>query len=219
MRYDITTEFTQLTETTGTVQNISCFNAVEVSDKAQADTGILLAPLQKFSFADQTLYVRCAAQGGATISVVPFELAAEGGGLLVIQSAFTDISMDNGVISFLNSAGQVVKYFNLPEEIYLRSIGTTFVPDFAFSESAYPNSTNPNLDGKPVLVLHVKGDDLNNPYDTFYFVNMEDLVDVYLPADDSISIAGNSIAVNWAALTLDTVSSTVEGAMWLEDDV
>lgn len=85
MRYTVTSDFIKINETTGTIQNISCTNAVEVSDNNQIDTGILLEPLQKISFTGQELYVRCAARGGAVVSVVPFELDKKGGGATIID--------------------------------------------------------------------------------------------------------------------------------------
>ena len=85
MRYNVTDSFTKIAETTGTIQNISCTNAVEVSDHNQIDTGILLEPLQKISFTGQELYVRCAARGGAVVSVVPFEVDKKGGGASIID--------------------------------------------------------------------------------------------------------------------------------------
>ncbi len=47
---------------------------------------------------------------------------------------------------------------DLPEEMFLDQAKTTLVSSFAWSDTEYPGSTNPNLDGKPVMVLAVKGD-------------------------------------------------------------
>ena len=49
-------------------------------------------------------------------------------------------------------------YFDFPEKLFLDQAGTTVVENFAWSAATYPGSTNPNLDGKTVLVLAVKGD-------------------------------------------------------------
>ena len=45
---------------------------------------------------------------------------------------------------------------NLPSEQFLDLTKTTYVDSFTWSSTTYPNSTNPNLDGKPVLVLALK---------------------------------------------------------------
>ena len=45
---------------------------------------------------------------------------------------------------------------DIPTEYLLDQAKTTFVQEFAYSEELYPGSTNPELDGKPVLVMAVK---------------------------------------------------------------
>lgn len=251
MLYSLTGEFTQIAETTGTIQNSSHVGTIEMSTSDTPDSGILIYPLQKVSFSDQTIYLRCI-DGYAEARVLPFELVTEGGDMQVLKRVFADISYSGSNLAFLSPTGEVLKYFNLPEEIYLRSIGTTFVPDFTWSALAYPNSVNPNLNGKPVLVLHIKGDSLDSPYEDWGFCNLEDLIDLYVPADPSIAITNNSIkaaisndagnlltkdntglkvssAINKAVIFGDTVTcnanfvlstapSTINGAMWLEDD-
>lgn len=108
------------------------------------------------------------------------------------------MSVDNGTVSFFTTkdgSGTAAFSFNFPTEYFLQQVGTGLVPNFAWSALTYPDSTNPNLDGKTVLVLAVKGDD--DPATVKYtFADVSSLIDVYAPADPSISIAGNSIAVN-----------------------
>ncbi len=60
---------------------------------------------------------------------------------------------------------------DLPEEMFLDQAKTTLVGSFAWSETEYPGSTNPNLDGKPVMVLAVKGDTSVS----YSFLNFESL--------------------------------------------
>lgn len=54
---------------------------------------------------------------------------------------------------------------------------TEFVPSFAFSETTYPGATDPKLEGKPVMVLAVKGE--NPDSCTYSFLSMAALVDTY----------------------------------------
>ena len=61
-----------------------------------------------------------------------------------------------------------------------------------WSDATYPGSTNPNLDGKPVMVLAVKGDGTNVSYS---FLDMQALVDTYSAADDSVVVNGYTIGV------------------------
>lgn len=78
---------------------------------------------------------------------------------------------------------------NLPEEQFLDLTKTEFVENFTWSNTTYPGSTNPNLDGKPVLVLALKDEDGNVAYS---FVNLEDLIDVYT-GTSPINVSGNII--------------------------
>ena len=65
---------------------------------------------------------------------------------------------------------------DIPTEYFLDQAKTTFVQSFSWSEGLYPGSENPNLDGKPVWIMAVKGDDNSV---TYSFVNLEALVDIY----------------------------------------
>ena len=58
MFYQLTSDFLKLNETTGTVQNSSVFT-IELSNKKEFDSGILLFPRQYYSFSNTTLYARC----------------------------------------------------------------------------------------------------------------------------------------------------------------
>ena len=76
---------------------------------------------------------------------------------------------------------------DVPTEYFLDQAKTTFVQEFAWSAETYAGSENPNLDGKPVLVMAVKGDDETV---TYSFVNVETLVDIYTGEEtDSITVA------------------------------
>ena len=100
MIYNVTNEFTKISETSGTIQNVGYVYPVEISDKAEADSGILLYPLNKISFADKTLYMRCAEPNGqAEIHVVPFVVDSDGntssGGSSTPANVATDEQIDD----------------------------------------------------------------------------------------------------------------------------
>lgn len=78
----------------------------------------------------------------------------------------------------------------LPKEQFLDLTKTTYVDSFAWSSTTYPNSTNPNLDGKPVLVLALKDSNGNVQYG---FVSLNDLVDVY-SGTTPIDVSGGTIS-------------------------
>lgn len=65
---------------------------------------------------------------------------------------------------------------SLPEEYFLDQTKTIFVNSFTWSSTTYPGSTDPSLDGQPVLVLAVKGSDNSISYS---FVSMLSLVNIY----------------------------------------
>ena len=95
-----------------------------------------------------------------------------------------------------DTTGEAAFSFDLPEEMFLDQTKTVFVGNFAWSDASYPGSTNPNLDGKPVMVLAVKGDSST----TYSFLDMETLVDTYSGAagdgSATVTVSGYTIAVN-----------------------
>lgn len=93
---------------------------------------------------------------------------------------------------------------NLPEEQFLDQTKTTFVNEFAWSEELYPNSTNPNLDTEPVLVLAVKGDT-----DVAYsFISMNKLVKIY-----KASTVASTVTLN-----IDDATNTISGEVNISAD-
>lgn len=93
---------------------------------------------------------------------------------------------------------------NLPEEQFLDQTKTTFVNEFVWSEELYPNSTNPNLDTEPVLVLAVKGDT-----DVAYsFISMNKFVKIYKA----------STVASTVTLTIDDATNTISGEVNISAD-
>lgn len=107
--------------------------------------------------------------------------------------------------------GTAAETFDFPEEIFLDQLRRQFVSNFAWSLATYPGSTDPNLDGKPVFVLAVKGDATANPTLTYSFVNVEYLVDVYTAADNSINISGYNVNVKISAVTGNLLELKTDG--------
>lgn len=72
MRYILSKEFTKISATSGTVQNISRINTLEMSTSTVQGSGLLLSPLQKHTFSNlSSFYLRCV-DGYAGACVVPF---------------------------------------------------------------------------------------------------------------------------------------------------
>ena len=106
----------------------------------------------------------------------------------------------------------------LPTEMFLDQAKTAFVANFAFNATTYAGATNPNLDGKPVLVLAVKGIDHNNNdavSTTYSFLDVSTLVDTYSAAAGNsakvLSIAGYTITFNVSANAKNAVEVLNDG--------
>ena len=96
MRYFLSKDFIQIAETSGTIQNTSHIYSAEISDNAQAGSGLILPPLKKFSFVDKTLYARCHDVTAVEIRVVPFIVDAGAGASATGSVAgFDDFTQDD----------------------------------------------------------------------------------------------------------------------------
>ena len=130
------------------------------------------------------------------------------------ENAFKSAKVDGNSVQFFTSAdksGTAAFTFDFPKEIFLDQTKTEFVDVFA----SYPGSTNPNLEGKPVMVLAVKGSDDTC---TYSFLNMASLVDTYKAkvqgkdASTTIEIAGYEVEVKV------NISKADDNALELKDD-
>ena len=103
MIYHVTNQFVPINETSGTIQNSGFIHDVEVSDKPEVNSGILLRPHDKISFSGTTLYMRCVDENSAVdIRVVPFFINAgtnSGGG-----SSTDDYTQDDAANDIINDA-------------------------------------------------------------------------------------------------------------------
>lgn len=77
--YRVNTDFIKISETTGTIQNTSRVFDLEVSNQPEPNSGIILFGLNKFSFSNETIYLRCI-DGVADVRVVPFTTDGSSGG-------------------------------------------------------------------------------------------------------------------------------------------
>lgn len=137
-----------------------------------------------------------------------------------IDTAFKSLSVSGNTVSFFGSTdatGTALATFDFPEEIFLDQAGTTLVENFAWSLATYPDSTNPNLEGKTVLVLAVKGDKETNPTVKYSFVNLQKLIDVYTAGDNSININGYNVSVKISA-TAGNLLSVVSDGLYVGSD-
>lgn len=105
---------------------------------------------------------------------------------------------------------------DFPTEMFLDQAKTTFVAKFKFDAATYPGATDPKLEGKPVMVLAVKGE--NPDSCTYSFLSMAALVDTYKAkvtgkdASTTVTIAGYEVDVKV------NVSAAAGNALTLKDD-
>ena len=97
-----------------------------------------------------------------------------------------------------DKTGTAAFEFDFPVEMVLDQAKTAFVPKFTWSLETYPGSEDPGLNGKPVMVLAVKGSDGSV---TYSFMGMASLVDTYKAkvsgkdASTTVTIAGYEVDV------------------------
>lgn len=112
-----------------------------------------------------------------------------------LGETFRSAAINGNTVSFFNTknaSGSAVFSFDLPETLLLNQVGTNIVENFMWSALTYPNSTNPNLDGKTVFVLAVKSDDETNPTVSYSFADATNLVDV----SDKLNKVSNAVQGN-----------------------
>lgn len=183
MRIELTTnEFTEVTITSGTLQNISPQASVEVASTATKNTGIILPPYATLSYSDNaTVYARNAWDDDSTcvIAVEPFKKAGEGGEytLPIATSSKlggvkigSNLSIDeSGVLTVIatDPVGRVV-YDVILRTGYIKANGATVadastaVPDLLKFVQAHPSllaATQAAYDANHGLYLYDSGTD------------------------------------------------------------
>lgn len=128
-------------------------------------------------------------------------------------NAIKSVSVSGNTISFFRSleAGATADFtVDFPTEMFLDQAQTQFVNNFTFNAATYPGATDPNLNGKPVLVLAVKTTDSQKTTQSainYSFLDVSTLVDTYSPAsgETAISVSGYELTIN--------VSNTANNAL------
>lgn len=135
------------------------------------------------------------------------------------NAAIKSLGVDGNTVNFYTStdkSGTAAFSVDFPSELFLDQTKTTFVAKFKFDAATYPGATDPKLDGKPVMVLAVKGE--NPDSCTYSFLSMAALVDTYKAkavgkdASTTVTIAGYEVDVKV------NVSAAAGNALVLKDD-
>ncbi len=139
------------------------------------------------------------------------------------DKAIKYIAVSGNTISFFTTedANSTAAFsVDFPTELFLDQSRTRFEPNFAFTATAYPGAQNPSLDGKPVLVLGVKG--TTNPTTgtasdsiAYSFLDMSVLVDVYETAagvsSQVLTIADYTVTFNISSTPGNIIKSDAGG--------
>ena len=143
-----------------------------------------------------------------------------------IQTKFNALQAADVSLKGVSVVGNSLKFFtstdtsttpafsiDLPAEMFLDSVSTGLVPNFAFSAATYEGATDPNLNGKPVLVLGIKTRNNDGVSETisYSFLDMSTLVDVYTASDTSIIITDYKVKVNVSADSDNMLATTANG--------
>ncbi|MBR3368969.1 hypothetical protein IKG45_04275 [Candidatus Saccharibacteria bacterium] len=78
MKYTVSSDFTQINSSGGTIQNISS-QVIEISNTNSLGSGVLLKSLESISF-NGNIFVRCPAGVPAEVRIVPFNASSSSGG-------------------------------------------------------------------------------------------------------------------------------------------
>lgn len=127
-----------------------------------------------------------------------------------VNAAFKSLAVDGNTVKFFTSAdksGTPAATLDFPAEYFLDQAKTSLVPAFAWAEATYPGSTDPSLEGKPVLVLAVKGDDSTV---TYSFLSMEKLMNVYTVKTDGKD-ASTTVTIDGYTIDVKVNISAAEG--------
>lgn len=145
-------------------------------------------------------------------------LTAEIKKTFVKKDAFTPVeTAANAAIKAVKVTGNTVNFYtntgmtgaaafsmDFPTEMFLDQTKTAFVGKFKFSDTTYPGATDPKLDGKPVMVLAVKGE--NPDSCTYSFLNM-----AALDGEGNLTDSGKKPADFVAAETGKRLMTDAEG--------
>ena len=120
---------------------------------------------------------------------------------LIADGAIRSGNVSGNTVSLYTSAdhtGDAAFSFEFPSELVLDQLKTTFVSNFTFSAATYPNATDPNLNGKSVLVIAVKDTAANGTVTTTYsFLSMDELgVKISEAANNALELKNDGIYVD-----------------------
>ena len=174
---------------TKTVSGKVCFPALTTAQWEDKKTAVLPKGLPVFEFAEGSKILFKVGDGVTTWENLPYvgggsESATDG-------SAYKAFGYVNNTLKLYRTADKSddPDEINFPEEYFLDQAQSVIVNEFAWSDDDYPGSDDPNLDGKPVLVLAVKGDTGTS----YSFLDLHAFISTY---DDELSAESENAVKN-----------------------
>ncbi len=135
-----------------------------------------------------------------------------------LSQALKSGKVEGNTVKLFTSAdatGTAAFSFDFPVEMVLDQAKTAFVPAFTWAEATYPGSTDPSMNGKPVMVLAVKGSDNSVAYS---FMDMATLVDTYKAKTEGKD-GSTTVTISGYEVDVAVKISAAEGnALVLKDD-
>ena len=143
------------------------------------------------------------------------------------------VAVSGNTINFYNEkaledpAQEAAFSVDFPSELFLDAAATQLVQNFAWSAASYPDTTDPNLDGKQVLVLGVKTQTGANATVAYSFVDLTSLIEIIeIASGDSAKVLsltenGNTrtIGFNISATADDGLYATLRVSGAVQDNV
>jgi hypothetical protein len=131
-------------------------------------------------------------------------------------NAIKKVDVEGNTIRFyrdLTEGAAAAFTVDFPSEIFLDQATTQFVPSFTFNAATYTGATDPNLNGKPVMVLGVKTTTGGIQTISYSFLDMATLVDTYSPADGetAVTINGYRVSINVSAQANNALEKKADG--------
>ena len=117
------------------------------------------------------------------------------------DNAFKGAKVLNGnsiaLYTTTDTTGDAALTLDLPAELVVDATKTKFVTNFSFVSEDYPNATDPDLDGKTVLVLAIKTTDKGVDTTSYSFLSADDLViKISTTANNAIELKSDGLHVD-----------------------
>ena len=178
-----------MAENTKIISGIVMFPAMTSAEWEAKKTAVIPKGVPCFEFAEDNKVLMKVGDGVTAWENLPYvgdgsESASDG-------SAYKNYDFTNNILKLYRTADKsdTPDEINFPEEQFLDLAKSTIVNPFTWSDEDYPSSDDPNLDGKPVLVLALKNDDGTK----YSFLDMHAFISTY---DDELSETSENAVKN-----------------------